>query len=77
MGKLIPILNGGVMKKKKDKVDMMQVVFYGTIRPEKAQQIADGSMISEGRDSIANLSTKEINKIFNPNRFTEKLIDAC
>lgn len=68
------------MKKKKDKVvvmDMMAASFYNQIDPRYKQGMADSSMIQEGRDSIANLSEKEINRFFNANRFVEKLSDGC
>ena len=68
------------MKKKKDKVmvmDIMAASFYNQIDPRYKQNMADSSMIQEGRNSIANLSEKEINRLFNPNRFVEKLSDGC
>lgn len=65
------------MKKKKENMNAMHSAFYNAVRPELAQQMADGSMLDESKNGFANLSEKQINKIFNPNRLTQKLIDAC
>lgn len=65
------------MKKKKEKVDVLQAVFFRNIRSERAQEALDASMLSESKDSPANLPRKEINKTFYPNMLTQKLLDAC
>lgn len=65
------------MKKKNKVIDMMAVSFYSQIDPRYKQDMADYNMINEGKDSIANLSEKQINQVFNANRFVEKLSDGC
>ncbi len=47
--------------------------FYRQIDPRLKQQVMDSRMIQEDHDSIANLSTRFIHKIFNPDRFMEAL----
>jgi len=70
------------MKKKKDTVvvdvSMSNDFFYAmnNTKGYLVQQCADGSMLREDKSSVANLPTQEINKIFNANRYTERLEDA-
>lgn len=68
------------MKNKKEKVvamDMMAASFYSQIDPRYKQKIADYKMIQEGRQSMANLSEKEINRLFDANKYVDKLSDGC
>lgn len=59
--------------------DAMQAAFYRQVSPRRAQEIADSRMIQEDHNSIANLSTRPINKQFAANRFMESLshCDSC
>lgn len=57
-------------------IEMMAASFYRHIDPRYKQRIADYDMISEDKECIANLSEKEINRVFNASRKVEKLSDG-
>lgn len=51
----------------------MKEAFYRKVNPRREQEIMDARMIQEDHSAVANLSTRFINKQWDPDRYVESL----
>ena len=56
-----------------DHVRSMKEAFYRKVNPRREQEIMDARMIQEDHNAIANLSSRFINKQWDPDRFCQSL----
>lgn len=56
--------------------EAMEDAFYAQVDPRRRQEKHDGNMIKEDKSATANLSPKDINRIFNPDKFKHDALSA-